>query len=504
MSPLPVKLMKEIGDAYKSGEHGDHHTGKTILRRCLRDIEALGPLIDPYEQLMILGASGNACQKCEMWKEAASIFEQACSLAVQVEPDAIETAGDFRELGVSCAALGLFERARKSYKKAKEVILRIQAPEPYIKDIDELLKKLPTDQKETAEMLPLLEQILARRPLVQRDAVIKKAPLSKTQKIKRADKLKHVSQHPIAKELVKVLVMDSVEDEHPRLPINPLEVHVYGNGETGNALDFACRNHATDCKELEVDVPLVLSIPQAYLESSKQYLASVSYRGLNPDEVYWLSEVETPLFRYCEGEMVAAPENGTRLFGGAITVLSMIESPLLSSFWERGIRWLLLGQLWNLGCRINAEALKPLEYLSGVGIIECMERTHVAKSKLILVQAVGDQSLTRCIDEHRLRSEDTKHISEKALWAGIGSFWINCEQLVTALGFDPKQALSKWNEQHVKPLIYDLVQKHSILHHHPEGLLSMNLPLWEIFSSIDLKPIRVPQWRYQLCLEPTD
>jgi hypothetical protein len=303
----------------------------------------------------------------------------------------------------------------------------------------------------------------------------------------------------LAGQLAKVLLMDSITADAPLSVPNPLDVPGDADVQLGSVLAQACHKHAEDCQQLNADIPLVLGVPQGHLRACKEQLAAAGYHGLKPKQVSWLPEMESPLFCIEEQKVTAREDTGRFLVGGGNTVLMSMASPLWSCLWNRGIRWVLFGQLWNSGCRVDTHWLRAIATCQKDGLLECARRDLLPDSKLILLNKGEEKPQVVCVDDRRLSTETLQklRVSANAV-VGTGSFWVKLERLVSDLGLDPQRVLSRFDQDYASQSLQCLLQRDAILTLHSAGRLVASLPLWEILSSLDLQPIGVSPERFNL------
>ena len=300
----------------------------------------------------------------------------------------------------------------------------------------------------------------------------------------------------LAGRIAKVLLMDSITAE------GPAEVPPAGaRGPFWNALEQACRAHAEDCQKLGVDIPLVLGMPVGHINHCEQNLIQCSFFGLKEEQIFWLEEIVTWLFAAGEGQTSAQKEKGCFLAGGGSTILVSIGTPLWSRLWSQGIRWVLFGQMWNTGCRIDAKWLNAMAACQKDGFLECASREHLPDSKLILLNSGSEPKKLVCVDEHRLRTDELVKLSASATMVGTGSFWLKLEAFVSHLGLDPELLLERFERDFAPQALQNMRRQEQILLFHSRGGLLLYLPLWEIFSSLDLQAFRVPDQRYSQIVE---
>lgn len=166
--PIPIETLMGLSDARRAGQRGDVEVGRRILAGCLIDLNRCLIAMQPDEQMMVLSAAGNAGMECKMWAEAVSLFEQVCILAERLEPLAIETAGDYRSLGLCYSAFEQWDKSLLVLQKAREIQLHVHAPKSFIEEIDERIAEVEqrvrsTKKRQIAKTAAMLTKILDRR-----------------------------------------------------------------------------------------------------------------------------------------------------------------------------------------------------------------------------------------------------------------------------------------------------------------------------------------------------
>lgn len=292
--------------------------------------------------------------------------------------------------------------------------------------------------------------------------------------------------------VAKVLVTDWVEDELPKLRWVNHEI-----------LDQVCRIHADDCQAFSAEVPLIIAIGSNEVAKAVNHLNSVSYHGLNTSQLFWLIDEMSLPGRIDEGknnQSKFVPNiNSTYGFyrkGAAFTLADLINKPLMANLWNQGIRWLLIGEVWNLGCRLDLDLLERLRGRRDDGFMECRTREAIPNSKILMVPSPQDPNRYLPCHEKRLRTEHVSPVAAQARWAGVGTYWVSCKSFVKALNCQPDQILTRWNEEAAGQSRDFIAKNLGMLSHHGDEIL-LTYPLCDLVSRLSLEAVQVPESRFQ-------
>jgi hypothetical protein len=297
--------------------------------------------------------------------------------------------------------------------------------------------------------------------------------------------------------IVKVLLMDSVTAEHPVPSRNPLDFTSTADPQVGNLLDQVCRGHAQDCRGTTSPlIPLVIGVPAAHLKPCQTHPAAKGYHGLVDRRVWCIPEAEGSLVSMSGAAFTPLPGSPRYLSRGGHTLLHSFATPLWSFFWALGVRWVLFGQVWNRGCRIDLDWVRALHRCRGDGFFECVDRTAAPDSKLLVAHLEGNRPRHVCLDDHRLRTPQHGGFRKSAAVAGTGTFWVRLESLISSLGLDPRRILVNFDASYARKACAEIAHD-PIVTVHPAGGVATTFPVWELFSNLDLAPVQVPPWRYQ-------
>jgi hypothetical protein len=297
-------------------------------------------------------------------------------------------------------------------------------------------------------------------------------------------------------QLAKVLISEWIEDEFfvlqthshftPASPAVPKTV-----------LEQVCLNHAEECARFSVQIPLVLALPKPHLQTARSWLESTSYYGLEPSQVFLLVEEVGYGYRIEDNSTAALDESSEPyLLGGADSIATMIATSLIGTLWKRGIRWLLIGEIWNLGCRLDQASLNLLDENKDRGIIECLERKEIIASKVLIIQHPKDPFKQFIGHEMRFRTEKFAPMIDQVRWAGIGTYWVSCEKLLVGLGIDLEQILVPMEKKLINK-IYEVIRERCNLIHHRKGHLYISFPLCDFLGRLGLEILPVSLSRFQ-------
>jgi hypothetical protein len=291
----------------------------------------------------------------------------------------------------------------------------------------------------------------------------------------------------------KMLFLESAVSESPASFESPIHTGPLSL-RNGDWLDGVLRAHRIDCDQLQFDVPLWIGLAERCRQQVEAYCREVRYHGLNPRTVSFFPEAELPWldmdFRLSAGsDLYKLP---SYLAGGGLSMAQWMEEGGLAQAWRLGIRWLFLGQVGNLGARLEPAYLKIVSKPGLAGIMELVERT-VMPTSLLVAARKGDRTI--CVDERRLRSKEMEHLRNGEV-VGTGSFWINLSSLASQYGIGKGNLEEQWDASSWKDKISGPLLERQIACFH-EGKIGLVVPLWEILSDLNMEAVKVRPDRFQ-------
>lgn len=490
--PFPIAVMMKLGEAHDLVRKGQLAEAAALADALWNWAERAWEAFDGFEALEFLGAFASLLRTLDQTTREIRVLERLCTLAerhlderglMAGDDDIRYTGMDFVQLGLAYRKDGRVQEARAALEKGKDILAELG----WLVEVDKLLNGEPT----TIGPSPLVE----KRPYQPKPAESEKARQQQDARSDFAKRMTQTTNIAVAHQIAKVLFMDDVTADAPVEPRDPLERVKVGE-EEAHVISEVLRAHRIDCEICGADVPLVIGVPVEFAAAVRDHLNSCNWYGLSPHNVRVFPEPEAPFFD-AGGDFVTQGSCGmrTHLRGGGASLAQLVESGVLSDLWKRGIRWLMIGQVVNLGARLEPNMLRHIPGIQHEGFFEVVER-EALPSSLLLALRHDDKNI--CVDDRRLRSPQHAELRSTP-YVGTGTFWVSCEALAKVFGVTSVQLESEWNPKDPSGM-FDVaaVEKIAIMAHAESGLLGMTIPPWEVLQSLDLEGIRVGPERASL------
>jgi tetratricopeptide (TPR) repeat protein len=259
--------------------------------------------------------------------------------------------------------------------------------------------------------------------------------------------------------------------------------------EAKNLIDRVLEAHRLECDRVGSDMPLLLGLPDGWVQGIESHCTSRMYWGMKPELVSIIPQPEVPLLG-SDGQLLIDQDSFSlklHLAGGGSCLGQMIESGKLSELWKSGIRWLLLGQVLNTRIHMGTTIYQRLDKCESDGLFEIADRSLLPDSVLVILQSDG---ALVCVDDRRLRSDQWSHLRDSPL-VGTGSFWVRCDRLAAAFGITISDLEADWDRDFWKGKVSaELRDNHSVLDAR-DGTSAIVVPLWEALSRLRMDPIKV-------------
>ena len=124
-----------------------------------------------------------------------------------------------------------------------------------------------------------------------------------------------------------------------------------------------------------------------------------------------------------------------------MSLAALIEDGTLSTLWKSGIRWLVIGQVFDDGLRLTDPLLESMARCETDGVFEVVKREAVPESRLAYLMR-DDRPF--CVDDRRLRKPEHEALRSSA-GVGTGTFWVRCDRLAALFGITPEMLEGEWD-----------------------------------------------------------
>ena len=271
----------------------------------------------------------------------------------------------------------------------------------------------------------------------------------------------------VAAQLAKLLFTDSIVSDSPIAPFNPLE-HRGRGGDAVNLIERLAEAHREDCERLQARVPLIIGVADEHAEVAR---SGVPHPFMYFDaslDIRVRGEACVPLLD-AAGELTMGPDHriATCVQGGGMSLAALIEDGTLSTLWKSGIRWLVIGQVFDDGLRLTDPLLESMARCETDGVFEVVKREAVPESRLAYLMR-DDRPF--CVDDRRLRKPEHEALRSSA-GVGTGTFCVRCDRLAALFGITPEMLEGEWDAAEWKGKIGENLQAdHRLLLWGDQGL----------------------------------
>ena len=285
----------------------------------------------------------------------------------------------------------------------------------------------------------------------------------------------------VATQAAKLLFTDSIVSDSPIVPFNPLEYR--GGGGAINLIERLVEAHREDCERLQVSVPLIIGVADEHAEAARSGVPHPFMYFDTSLDVRVRGEACVPLLDGA-GELTMGPDHriATCVHGGGMSLAALIEDGTLSTLWKSGIRWLVIGQVFDAGLRLTDSLLESMARCETDGVFEVVKREAVPESRLAYLMR---NERPFCVDDRRLRKPEYEALRLSA-GVGTGTFCVRCDRLAAFFGISPEMLDGEWNADEWTGKIGENLQATRRLLLWGDQGLAFVVPVWEALSKMNL------------------